>query len=155
MFVLEEEGFFLFGLPVWSDKFLSPFTVCIPSPILLHVDSGLEIRWLPFVISGLGDLQHGWGCRCPFLLVFLSVRVLLVWVSTVWWVPGAVRPFSFCFSVLLCAKWLLLACAVHLFLLFFLCFRRPRQRALSPLSFLLALVAVGPSWSVVVAVCLC
>ena len=62
---------------------------------------------------------------------------------------------SFYFSVLLCAKWLLLACAVLLFLLFFLCFRRPRQRALSPLGFLLALVAVGPSWSVVIAVCLC
>ena len=95
----------------------------------MHLDSGLEIRGLLFVISGLGDLQHGGGCQCSVLIFLVPVWVLLVWVSIVCRVNGVFRPLSCCLDVLFCDKWLLLARVVLLvvFVVVVWCFGRPRR----------------------------
>ena len=116
----------------------------------MHLDSGLEIRGLLFVISGLGDLQHGWGCLCSILIFLAPVWVLLVWVSIVCRVPGVFRPLSCCSAVLFCDKWLLLACVVVLVVLVVsVLSETPTEGPFPSLFFLLALVAVGPSRFVV------
>ena len=82
--------------------------------------------------------------------LLVPVWVLLVWVSIVCRVPGVFRPLSCCLDVLVCDKWLLLACVVVLVVLVVsVLSETPTEGPFPSMFFLLALVAVGPRRSVV------
>ena len=151
-------GFLFLGVPAWSDTFLSPLCICILSPIFLHIDSGLEIRWVCFEISGLGDLQSGWGCLSLYLGLFVAclgpLRLGLHCFSVDW----GFSPLILLLFVFVCDKWLLLVCVA--FFVSCCCFIvRSETPAEGPFPFLLASILIS-SLSVLVglssyAVCLC
>ena len=128
------------------------------SPIFLHLDSGLEIRCLRFEISGLGDLQHGWGCLCSVCIFLVFAWVLLVWVSIVLsFYRGFSPPFLvalLCCFVISGCYWLVLFCLLFLLLLSG-ALGDPDGRTLPLYISFFALVACRSSLVCRLAVCLC